>query len=382
MSEQRDLHTYLQRATRGLRAAQRLEVRSELLGHIEARVQEFRLAGSGDAEALRRTLTELGAPAYVRSGMQRVYVWPQAARGSVLGALACAAVAAMLHLSSVLAQVEGYHPTFTPLPGPYTYVDTGSLWSELRRAGVTVQGAPTAPVLRLPGVDTPVAVLPQDDAGGTFVNRSVIRDYASGRTFLDLNAVIAAVSAAGIRVSVEGWQNPTLHLGSVSVTLGTPEQPLDAYTLYRAVLLPLTRTLGVAGLRSSREDDMNVFSHHTLRVDAPPGTLYALASVRRLSRGLARGDAVVLAYDLAQVDADGTLHLRMPYDLAQLTRTADAADLRADAAWLRAAPDADAITYATSAHPAHALLLRLDGRLSGDAYTVEPQTGPSAGEQY
>ncbi|WP_309572000.1 permease prefix domain 1-containing protein, partial [Deinococcus sp.] len=307
MSDDDDLYTYLTRATRGLRARQRQDVRSELLGHIEARVQDFRVDGHSDAEALRRTLAELGAPAHVHRGMQRVYVWPQAMRGSMLGALACTAVYAMLHLSGVLAQVEGYHPAFTPLPGPYTYVDTGSLWSELQKAGVTLQGLPAAPTLHLPGQDTPIRMNPDADHSSGFVNRTFIRDYASGRTFLDLNAVVTAVTAAGIDVHVEGWQNPTLHLGSVGLTLGTPDHPLDAYNLYDMALRPLALTLGLGSQRSSRMDDISVFSHHALRVAAPAGTLYALASVRRLSRGLARGDAVVLAYDLAQVDAGGQL---------------------------------------------------------------------------
>lgn len=382
MSEDDPLQTYLTRATRGLHHRTRQEVGRELRGHIEARVQDFLLAGYSDAEALRRTLAELGEPAHVQGGMQRVYVWPQAMRGSLLGALACGAVYAMLHLSSVLAQVEGYHPTFTPLPGPYTYVDTGSLWNELKKAGVEVQGSGTAPLLHLPGLNTPVRVNLVESGSGDFVNRTLIVDYASGHTFLDLNAVVAAVTAAGLDVRVDGWQNPTLHLGPVILTLGTPDHPLDAYNLYDPALAPLARTLGLNGRRSSRVDDMSVFSHHDLKVSAPSGTLYALVSVRRLPRSLARGDTLVLAYDLAQADATGTVHFRMAYDLAHLHLTADPADLRTDADWLRAATDEAVITYATGDHPAQALLLRLNGQLSGQAYSVVAQSGQSVGDQY
>lgn len=65
------LSRYLRGATKGLGRRQQ-EVRRELIGHIEARVQDFKLAGFGDAEALRQTLRELGEPEYVHLGMQRV----------------------------------------------------------------------------------------------------------------------------------------------------------------------------------------------------------------------------------------------------------------------------------------------------------------------
>ncbi|WP_309571950.1 hypothetical protein, partial [Deinococcus sp.] len=258
----------------------------------------------------------------------------------------------------------------------------GSLWSELQKAGVTLQGLPAAPTQHQPGPGPPLRLNPDADHSSGFVNRTFIRDYASGRTFLDLNAVVMAVTAAGIDVHVEGWQNPTLHLGSVSLTLGTPDHPLDAYNLYDTALRPLALTLGLGSQRSSRMDDMSVYSHHTVSAEATPGTLYALASVRRLSRGLARGDAVVLAYDLAQVDAGGRLHFRLAYDLAHLILSADTADLRADADWLRTAPDEAALTYATPTHPGHALLLRLSGQLGGQTYRVVPQSGSSVGDQY
>lgn len=87
-----DLAAYLRRATRGLKSRKRQEITSELIGHLEARVQEFKLAGV-DAAALRQTLRELGEPDYVHSGMQRVYLRPSLLRTTgLLGALACGAV--------------------------------------------------------------------------------------------------------------------------------------------------------------------------------------------------------------------------------------------------------------------------------------------------
>lgn len=399
MSEDDDLTTYLSRATRHLHRHKALEIRRELLGHIGARVEEFRLAGFSDAEALRRTLRELGEPAVIHSGMQRVYLWPGALRLSLLGTLACGALVTLLHLSGALAQVQGYHPAFTPLPGPYTYVDTASLRQELEKAGVPVQGPPDAPVFSLPGPTGAVRIVvgqieaapngtvlngsapvqPGTGGSASFVSRTLIRDYLSGRTFIDLNAVVAAAVRAGLAARVEGWLNPRLHLGSVTLALGTPEQPVDASSLYHVALVPLARALGLAEPRSARLDDVTVFSHHTLQVDAPAGTLYALVTPRRLSRGLGRGDLRVLAYDLAQVGPGGVLAFRLPYDLPHLELGDDPAALRAAAAWL--GEHADIMAYATAPRPAPALLLRLNGRLSGQTYEVASQRGPSVGEQ-
>ncbi|PNY81631.1 permease prefix domain 1-containing protein [Deinococcus koreensis] len=392
MSEDDDLRTYLNRATRRLQRHRAQEIRSELLGHIGARVEDFRLAGFSDAEALRRTLRELGEPGFVQGGMQRVYLWPGALRLSLLGALACGALVTLLNISA-LAQVQGYHPAFTPLPGPYTYVDTGSLRQELEKAGVQVQGPPDAPVFSLPGqggavlIDTGQGAIGQTDPSSTeagaektaFVSRTLIRDYLSGRTFIDLNAVVAAAVRAGLDARVEGWLNPRLHLGTVTLALGTPEQPVDASSLYPVALAPLARTLGLAEARSARLDDVNVFSYHTLKVDAPAGTLYALVTPRRLSRGLGRGDVRVLAYDLAPVGPGGALEFRLPYELPYLELGDDPAALRAAAAWL--GEQADITAYASAERPAPALLLRLNGQLSGQTYAVASQRGPSVGEQ-
>lgn len=379
--------TYLSRATRGLRRHTRQDIASELIGHIEARIQDFKLAGFSDAEALRQTLRELGEPDHVQHGMQRVYVWPAALRTTgLLGALACGSVILLLQLSSVLAQVQGYKPSFTPLPGPYTYVDTLSLREELQKAGVTVTGTPEVPFLTLPGQTSTIRINPKQDDLPNFVNRSLIRDYSSGHSFMDLNAVVRAMIQAGQPAWVEGWLNPKLHLGSVTLALGTPEQPLEAYNLYNVPLGTLARQVGATEPRSSRLDDVNVYSHHFLNVPAKAGSnsstgeLYALVSVQRLPGIWARGKRLVLNFDLAQADANGKLHFQMPYDLTTLQLTRNPDDLKADAGWLSS--QAHILNYASATRPAHALLLRLNGKLSGETYQIMPMHALSTGEPY
>lgn len=375
------LTTYLHGATRGLRRRERQAVTSELLGHIEARVQDFKLGGLSDAEALRQTLRELGEPAHVQRGMQRVYVWPGLIRTAGLSSLLIAGLAVgAFQLSSVLAQVQGYKPTFTPLPGPYTYVDTQSLRDELQKAGVTVTGDLNRPSLTLPGQTTPIQVNTAQSDLPAFVNRAVVRDYLNGHSYLDLNAVVSAAIGAGQRVRVEGWLNPKLHLGNVTLALGTADQPLEAYNLYTVALNPLAQQVGATMARSSRTDDLSLYSHH--RLSLPDGTgpddVFALVSVQRLSSIWGRGTPPILSFDLTRPDWQGHLNFRMPYDLAALQLSGDPQTLKADLKWLQG----HSSEYATPQRPAHALLLKLSGNLSGQTYQIVPRTERSVGEQY
>jgi putative ABC transport system permease protein len=69
---------YLQRATRRLWGRERGTVREELESHIRTRIAAHRLAGLCAADAVRRTLAELGEPEVVNDGMARLYVIPAA----------------------------------------------------------------------------------------------------------------------------------------------------------------------------------------------------------------------------------------------------------------------------------------------------------------
>lgn len=67
---------YLQGATRRLWGRQRAALREELHAHIEERVAAHMLAGVGEAEAVERTLAELGESSEIDEGMTRLHAVP------------------------------------------------------------------------------------------------------------------------------------------------------------------------------------------------------------------------------------------------------------------------------------------------------------------
>jgi hypothetical protein len=78
------LETYLQNATKGLARAQREIVRAELEGNLEIRAREFQVQGLSASDAMHRALEEIGAANHVQRGMLGVYIWPRAARQTIL----------------------------------------------------------------------------------------------------------------------------------------------------------------------------------------------------------------------------------------------------------------------------------------------------------
>ena len=81
------IESYLRSATRGLWGRERSTVREELEAHIQARVAAYCLGGLGEAEAVERTLIELGHPKEVNADMTRLYTLPTQLGAALQGAL-------------------------------------------------------------------------------------------------------------------------------------------------------------------------------------------------------------------------------------------------------------------------------------------------------
>ncbi|GGR07903.1 permease prefix domain 1-containing protein [Deinococcus ruber] len=363
-----ELGRYLRQSSRGLYGRRRRELQAELRGHVEARCGELALLGLTRAEATRRALQELGTPAQVSAGMAGVYLLPGLARAAALSALLGAALLGVGTLFPGLAQVRGYQAAFT-LPGPFTYIDVSSLNAELQRSGGTLGGTLTRPVLHLLGLKMPITV---DTGNDPYLRRVLLRDYASGQTYLDLNTLVTATLRAGLRPRVSGWERPALHLNGTTLALGTPDHPVDPYSVYSLSLAPLLSQLGLTSTESARWMITTLSSRHTLTLNAPARSgVYALVSVLQLTSALTsrqqRGP--VLAFDLAQPDAEGRLRFSMPYSLSALRLSTNLDALKADLSRITAAD------YASARRPAHALLLRLSGELSprNTPYRVVPR---------
>jgi hypothetical protein len=100
----RELETYLRRATRGLWGKKRLEVREELTQHVLEKAHGHEVGGLQREAAIARALTELGDPRAIRSGMIGVHTMPKLFRNTA--ALGLFAAISLTALNSSRAQIE------------------------------------------------------------------------------------------------------------------------------------------------------------------------------------------------------------------------------------------------------------------------------------
>ncbi len=300
---------YLRQATRGLAGAARADVRAELSSHIHERLQHHLLAGLQGEEAERRVLAELGAPMAINRGFLQVHTLPWLAPLSLLGMLG---VTVILSLPHSLAEVQG-PDTSIPIRS-LQYVEITSLKAELQREGVRVEGPENRWTLTFPGGMRSVTLQPRTS------NALLPNLYSlsqNGKTYLDANLVIGAAVQAGLPIRLDGWKNPQLHLGTVTLHLGTPAAPTDAYNIYAqfigqfavSVLGKRPTTVNVGNLRWT---PLGIRSRYHIGPYGHPGEIYALVTVE-----IVRGNST-FNFDVAPVDDTGNLTFLLPYGLGRL----------------------------------------------------------------
>lgn len=373
----RQVHPYLHAATRGLWGAKRREVQAELLGHIEARAQEFQLAGLSREEALRRTLVELGAPEQVRRGMTHVYLTPVAVNSALVSAFAAVALFSLATLTAGQAQVRVYSPTFA---GPPTalYVDGQEFLNELRQHGATVKGPALQPSITFPGSTKAVQVNWEQDGGiGLLTNP---QDH---RTYVNVGVLVHEASRAGFPVRLQGWNNPTLRLNTLSVQLGDEEQRVDAFALYSMVLNRvvldvlgrgvaydlLNTTLGADLWAARWKMDVEEVEHH-VKLGARSGNVYALLIVEPSVKTFGSQVIPRTVFDIAPATGDGTVHFRLPQGYTHLKLTGNIHQAR-EALKVLARDEGASQHNGSRWRPAVALLVELNGKLGRNADTYK-----------
>ncbi|WP_237724955.1 permease prefix domain 1-containing protein, partial [Deinococcus alpinitundrae] len=123
-------------------------MRTELAGHLNERVAEFRLGGLSVEEAEQRTLRELGAPERVSGGMLGVHTLPALGKAGALSVLL--ATALLTALPQGLAQVKGIYGSI-PNIGQASYLNFEQLKAAIEKAGGELSGKPDDAFLTVPG---------------------------------------------------------------------------------------------------------------------------------------------------------------------------------------------------------------------------------------
>ena len=357
---------YLNRACRGLWGKERASLRDELGIHIEGLVTNYRMAGMPVDEAVDKALTEMGPATKVSVGIARLNALPLM---SAMGLLACSVITVTSLIGSTIAQ------SLTPLntfPTDECIADADAAWychaedwvktdelvALLEQQGVGVNRVGDSLFLRIPGYDKAfVAANPQtynfygDD-------EEVTRSTNTG--YVQVRDVLESLAAAGVPVSLEGWDSLTIGIAdkTFDLTFGETYNAQDFYldtfswTLYNIAPSP-----GYYSVIATK-DDLTAQSH-TFDVDAREGEVYGVAiSVNEETFEALNSDAnrrhgedvAAFYFDLARVRADGKLSLELP--------------------------DMDGISFASSAEAmagnGKAVLVRLTGDVGENLYSVVP----------
>lgn len=306
-----EVERYVRRASRGLWGKKALEVRAELRGHIEGRVLEFQTVGLGQAEAVRQTLRELGAPEQVRAGMGQVYLLPTLARSG-----AVALVGAVLVTSLVtrgVAQVRALDKNPPGLPSVAPYLLLSDVQKQLQEAGIPAQIQNGSFSVRLQNGDQVLRLPLRAGNSPSYGADEVIQRQDD--LYLRSDVLLTALADTGASIRLDGLVNPTLLINGHSVKLGTPEKPFNASAGLIGRLFDQLNKEGQVKGGGLWSNEVGV--PYDLNVRGQPGDLFAMLFViPRPKVANAAGDLVTIkpfeAIQLAQLDAQGQLHFHLP----------------------------------------------------------------------
>ncbi|TSA82433.1 hypothetical protein FNU79_13740 [Deinococcus detaillensis] len=213
---------YLRTATQGLWGRARRELRTELQGHINERMAEFRLGGLSSEDAERQTLRELGTPVRVSGGMLGVHTVPALGKAGALSLLL--ATTLLTALPQGLAQVKSIYGS-SPNTGETSYLDFEQLKAAIEKAGGELSGKPDNAVVTVPGA--PRAHYPLNTMN--WLGAALVRE---NKTYLNTDLLIGGILSSGADLRILGWKNPTLRAGKANIQLETDDQRVvsDLYT--------------------------------------------------------------------------------------------------------------------------------------------------------
>jgi len=353
---------YLRQATRGLWGRARRDLQTELQGHVNERIQEFRLGGMSAEEAERQALRELGTPERVRSGMLGVHTFPALGKAGALSLLL--ATTLLTALPQSLAQVKGIYTTNTST-GPASYLNLEQLKAELMKVGGKISSQDANAVITLPGAARPP--LPLNSYG--FPSPILSKDNV---IYIQTEALLYALQNTGLDIRVKGWENPVLMAGQSSIRIKTDDWQV-ANNLYAATVQTYNSRLW-SGLKipfSLIEPD-SLGGNTSLKGQFKQGKIYALVSPKVIHWTGTDEDGKFTSGDLnivttvSQAQA-GSVQFHVLYGFKDFKLYPS---LDAFQAALKPSLDPTKLPYWDADHPRPALILELSGHFGDDAYTV------------
>ena len=288
------LETYLKRATRGLSGPRTLEVRSELEEHVLELAWADQVRGVPQEQAILNALERLGSASGITRDMHRLYTLPLVARAGLIASVLAALVFALF--PRALPQIAAFELPSLSLKENLQLLSLSGLQRTLEPLGVEVQTLESTASLYFPQSDAVIQLdLFDADQTGVITTSDFVQALA-------LNPKL--------EVSLEGWRNPTVRVGSTRFKLGTETSPVTGYALWAELLgdqiYQHTRFQGYSIVRySNQSPSKNGYQKFELRVPAQPGSIIAAISAPTQIDPNYR----LLELDVGVVDARGVSEL-------------------------------------------------------------------------
>jgi hypothetical protein len=288
------LEAYLQRATRGLSGARKLEVRSELEEHVLELAWADQVRGVPQEKAILNALERLGSASSITRDMNRIYTLPLIARVGLIATVLAALAFALFPRE--LPQIATFELPTPSLKENLQIISLAGLQRTLEPLGVQVQTLDSKASLRFPQSDAAIQ-LELFDADQTGVIST--SDFVQALAFNPKP-----------EVSLQGWRNPTVRVGQTSFKLGTETSPVTGYALWAELLgdqiYLRTNFQGYSVVRySNQSPSANGYQKLELHLPAQPGNIIAAITAPSQIDPNYR----LLELDVGEIDARGVSEL-------------------------------------------------------------------------
>jgi hypothetical protein len=341
------LDTYLKTATKGLYGRKKLEVKTEIEGNIKELALEYQIAGLTQTQAISQAIWDFGEARDLNAGMVKVHTMPKMIKAVLLAGLlsSVALVGVSSSLAEILTSSIGPYPTCPEVFYPTTKIgdcSPESAWMRLSdfASDVTKAGGgfaltkigfivqfPDDQEIAVPLIETPDV----DISNGLATSKGDVQFQKDQETWVNVTEVINKIAEKSmLQVTLEGWENPSLHVGKTTLKLVTGTEPLTAfYTYVYGVMRQMFRESDhknllsftfVSPILTAKSDPilstLNRFKHQ-ISVNDEPGTIYAV-----LTKNYDR----LTSISIAPMASDGTLTLWLEHSRVNFVDTLEKLD--------------------------------------------------------
>jgi hypothetical protein len=322
------LEQYLRTATKGLYGRKKLEVKTEIEGNIKELALEYQIAGFSESEAISQAILDFGEARDLNAGMVKVHTMPKMIKAVLLAGLlsSVALVGVSSSLAEILTSSVGPYPTCPAVFYDYTKIgdcSSESAWMRLSdfATDVTKSGGTFTPTtlgfaVKFPDDhEIPISLFETSDLDidkGQATVKGDVQFQKDQETWVNVTHVIDRIAnISTLPVTLEGWENPVLHVGKTTLKLITGTEPLAAfYTYAHGIFGNLTRSTKSLGnfifaspsLIVKSDPILSTLSYfkHQVSVNAKPGTIYAV---------LTKNYDNLITISISPVAVNGTLTL-------------------------------------------------------------------------